>query len=74
MHILILIAIERVSPRCQSQVNHNLSFDLQGILPVVVLSVCLSVRRWIWHTTSSILGMAYTMRGMLVVGLASGVS
>lgn len=34
MHILV-IAIEQVTPRCQSQVNYHVLLDLQGFLPVV---------------------------------------
>ena len=70
MHILV-IAIERVTPRCQSQVNYHVLLDLQGFLPVVEWSVSLTVCRWILH---SILGLANQLWGILVAGLVSGVS
>ena len=69
MHILV-IAIEQVTPRCQSQVNYHVLLDLQGFLPVVGWSV--SVTMCILHTC--ILGLANKLWGKLEVGLVSGVS
>jgi hypothetical protein len=47
----------------QSQVNYQVSLDLEEFLPVVVWSVSLSVCRWKCH----ILELATKLRGGLVV-------